>query len=163
MDAEAEEMLQVVDTRGRFLWAASRAECHADSSLIHRSVCVLLFNAAGELYIQRRAMDKDLYAGLRDLSASGHVRIGETEDNAAARELSEELGVRAPIERVQSVLLRLPEETEHATIYRCKHDGVIIPDRDELAGGEFYGQVQVARLPDLTPYALGILTRLEYI
>ncbi len=162
MDVEPEEMLQVVDTQGRFLRAASRAECHADAALIHRSVCVLLFNAAGELYLQRRAMSKDTYPGQRDLSATGHVRTGETEDEAAARELAEELGVRPEIRRVDTMLLRLPAETELATIYRCSYNGTITPDPNELDGGAFYPPAHAIQLPDLTPYAGQILARLGY-
>ncbi len=161
MRSEPPEMLQVVDEQGRFLRAATRAECHADASRIHRSVCVIVFNAAGDLYIQRRALTKDTYPGLRDLSATGHVRTGETEDTAAARELAEELSVRAPIERIHTMVLRLPAETERAAIYRCQYDGAIVPDPNELAGGAFYSPREAARLPDLTPYARCILTRLE--
>ncbi len=162
MGDEPEEMLQVVDARGRFLRAASRAECHADAALIHRSVCVLLFNAKGELYLQRRAMAKDTYPGQRDLSATGHVRVGETEDEAAARELAEELGVWAEIRRVDTMLLRLPAETEVATIYCCSYNGAITPDPNELSGGAFHPPAQAIRLPDLTPYAAQILARLGY-
>jgi isopentenyldiphosphate isomerase len=162
MDVEPEEVLQVVDVKGRFLRAASRVECHVDAALIHRSVCVLLFDAEGELYIQRRARSKDTYPGQRDLSATGHVRVGETEDDAAARELVEELGVRTVIRRVDTMLLRLPAETEFATIYRCSYNGTIIPDPIELSGGAFYPLELAVQLPDLTPYARQILARLGY-
>lgn len=162
MGDEPEEMLQVVDARGRLLRAASRVECHANAALIHRSVCVLLFNAEGELYIQRRAMAKDTYPGQRDLSATGHVGVGETEDEAAVRELIEELGVRAAIRRIDTLLLRLPAETELATIYHCSYNGAITPDPDELSGGAFHPPAQAIRLPDLTPYAAQILARLGY-
>ncbi len=162
MDSNCEEMLQIVDARGRFLRAASRAECHEDRALIHRSVCILLFNAAGELYIQRRAMAKDTYPGQRDLSATGHVRAGEAEDEAATRELAEELSVWVEIEHVDTMLLRLPAETELATIYRCSYEGTITTDPTELAGGAFHQPAEAIQLPDLTPYAGQILARLGY-
>lgn len=159
-DAE-EEMLEVVDERGRFVRAASRTECHADARLIHRSVSVLVYDPAGRLFVQTRARSKDTYPGMRDLSATGHVRLGEAWEEAAARELREELGIAALLRPLGTLLVPMPAETELAAIYRCTHDGPLRPDPKELEGGAFLSPDAARRLPDLTPFAAAILAHLE--
>ena len=161
MAGGGEEMLEVVDESGRFVRAATRAECHSVPSLIHRSVCVLVYDRAGLLFIQKRSRSKEQYPGMRDLSATGHARVGEPDEEAAGRELREELGIEAPLEPLGVFLVRMPAETELAAVYRCEHAGPLHPDPEELDGGEFLPPAEAARLPDLTPFAARILARLS--
>lgn len=160
MPDAAEEMLEVVDERGRFVRAASRAECHADACLIHRSVCVLVYDPAGRLFVQTRAHSKDTYPGMRDLSATGHVRLSEAWEEAAIRELREELGIAPPLHFLGTLLVPMPAETELAAIYRCTWAGPLRPDPEELEGGAFLPPDAARCLPDLTPFAAAILGHL---
>jgi len=50
-------------------------------------------NSEGQLFLQKRSMEKDVQPGKWDMSVGGHVDAGEEPADAAARELSEELGV----------------------------------------------------------------------
>jgi isopentenyldiphosphate isomerase len=154
---DSAELLQVVDERGRPVRAATREECHSDPSLIHRSVCVLLYRADGRLLLQLRSRSKDLYAGMWDLSATGHPRAGEAVESAARRELLEELGVEAGLERVGTALVRAPRETELAEVYRCRHAGPVHPDPGEIAAVAFHTPRAARQVPDLTPYAAALL------
>lgn len=158
MNVDEDELLEVVDSDGGFIRLAPRRQCHSDPSLIHRSVCVLVYDPYGHLFIQKRSRHKDLYASMRDLSATGHARPGEADQEAALRELREELGIEARLEFIGRVLVRQPLETELVTVFRCVHAGPMHLDPIELEGGEFMGPGKVGTLPDLTPYALGILS-----
>ncbi len=159
MTAESAEMLEVVDEQGRFIRLASRLECHSDPSLIHRSVCVLVLDPEGRLYMQKRSRSKARYAGMWDLSATGHVSPGETWEEAARRELAEELGIQADLRLVTTMLVPVPAETELAAIFRCEHGGPIQPDPAEIEYGAFYEVSEALAIPDLTPYAATILQR----
>ncbi len=55
-------------------------------------VHVCLFNARGQLLIQQRQPFKQGWPGLWDLSAGGSVLAGESSQQAASRELREEIG-----------------------------------------------------------------------
>jgi 16S rRNA (adenine1518-N6/adenine1519-N6)-dimethyltransferase len=55
---------------------------------------VFVVNPAGELLLQRRAEAKDYYPGYWDASVGGQVIAGESYEEAAVRELEEELGCR---------------------------------------------------------------------
>lgn len=53
---------------------------------------VFVFNEKGEILLQKRSINI-LSPGLLDKSVGGHVDAGETNEEAAIREMSEELGV----------------------------------------------------------------------
>lgn len=60
--------------------------------LIRRAARVYVFNQSGKLLVQQRS-EKVLKPLLLDQSAAGHVDEGETYEQAAYRELKEELGI----------------------------------------------------------------------
>jgi len=82
----------VLDAEGREIGSAPRAVCHADPSLIHPSVHVVVVTADGCLW-QLRGYGKDSAPGHWDHACSGHVSLGEDALGAAVRELAEEIGV----------------------------------------------------------------------
>lgn len=89
--ANADELFDVVDLDDRVVSQAPRREVHA-YKLLHRAIHVLVHDAAGHLFLQRRSMSKDTFPGCWDSSCSGHVDAGEDYLTAARRELGEELG-----------------------------------------------------------------------
>ncbi len=125
----------VVDDRNRFVRWTDRVEIHA-KRLPHRSVQVLLFDSRGRLVLQRRAKTKRTHPGFWDASASGHVEEPDYVDPAhpdehldaiydavAARELEEELGVRAALERLGTFAPIEGVHYEHYVLYRGVSDG----------------------------------------
>ena len=126
------EYFYVVDEDDNVIGAASREECHSNAKLIHRSVYIFLVNSRGEILIQRRSVNKDLYPGFYTASATGHVNYGEDYDIAAKRELREELGVDAPLRRLCKVKSFSDVEREISMVYVCRYDGPIRFDRNEI-------------------------------
>ena len=90
-----DEIFCVVDRDDHVLGYRTRAECHADATLIHRSVSVVVETSEGMLF-QRRSLRKDSSPGFWDVACSGHVDGEETYAEAAVRELGEELGYHGP-------------------------------------------------------------------
>jgi len=56
-------------------------------------VHVCLFNSNGKLLIQQRQANRKRWAGLWDVSVGGAAMQGESSEDAATRELQEELGI----------------------------------------------------------------------
>ena len=54
----SEELLDVVDEHDRVVGRERRGVIHA-RGLMHRSAQVLLFNSHGQLFLQKRSMNKD--------------------------------------------------------------------------------------------------------
>jgi 16S rRNA (adenine1518-N6/adenine1519-N6)-dimethyltransferase len=132
-----EELFAVVDEKDRVTGSATRRKVHGDN-LRHRAVHILLFNEAGELFLQKRSPWKDRHPFVWDSSAAGHVHAGEDYDTAAGRELEEELGVRLRLERVTK--LPASDRTGHEFIwlYRGRSDGPFPFNRAEIQAGEFF-------------------------
>lgn len=142
-----EEWFDVVNERDEVIRRATRREVHA-TGLWHRSVHVLVFDAGGRVFLQKRSMQKDLCPGLWDSSCSGHLDAGEDYDAAAVRELGEEIGVRLAAGEVPARWLRVNacEETgwEFVWIYGLRHDGTITVEPTEIQYGEWVSPSEVS-------------------
>lgn len=128
-----DERFCVVDEDDRVVGYRTRAECHADPSLIHRSVYVIVDTPQGRLF-QRRGFGKDSAPGGWDASCAGHVDGDEGYAAAARRELMEELGIDAEPEFVGTLLLRVPTETEMTGVFRLAHPGPFLVRPPEVIG-----------------------------
>ncbi|MGD9604402.1 MAG: NUDIX domain-containing protein [Gammaproteobacteria bacterium] len=139
------ERLDVVDGHDRVIASATRGMIHR-AGLWHRAAHVLLFNRAGDLFLQRRAWWKDSEPGAWDSSAAGHLAAGEDYPQAAARELAEELGLTAPV--LLSPLFRLPASAatgfEFVTVFRGVTDQILRPDPLEVIDGRWCGDAELA-------------------
>ncbi len=91
------DQLILVNSEDDELGSADKLSCHDGNGVLHRAFSVLLFNAKGELLIQKRANEKRLWGGFWSNSCCSHPRKGETMDEACDRRMLEELGVRAKL------------------------------------------------------------------
>ena len=105
-------------TTGPVIGDATRAEVHGNN-LRHRAVHILVFNHSSEIFLQKRSRWKDRHPGLWDSSAAGHVDAGEDYDEAADRELNEELGVKAALTRVTKLPASEQTGQEFIWLYRA--------------------------------------------
>lgn len=139
-----EEWFDVVNERDEVIDRALRREVHA-RGLWHRAVHVLVFDATGRVFLQKRSLLKDASPGLWDSSCSGHLDAGENYDAAAVRELAEEIGVTVsqPPER----WFRIPacDDTgwEFVWVYRLRHEGPFVLHPEEIERGEWRTPAEV--------------------
>lgn len=139
------EYFDVIDKSGKIIGKATREECHSDKSLAHRTVHVLVFNSDGELFLQKRAMNKDIQPGKWDTSVGGHLDLGETLQQAVYREMKEELDVEAPVKHIYDYWMHSEVETEYVNTYICVYDGVINIDPGEIDDGRFWGKAEIEK------------------
>lgn len=134
----AEEILDVVDEYDVVVGSATRAEIHR-RGLRHRAVHVLVYDPAGQIYVQRRSWTKDCSPGLWDTSAAGHVDRGETYADAARRELAEELAVAptAPLDMLFALDASRDTGNECVRVYRTLTSDEIVPDPSEIIDGRW--------------------------
>jgi len=85
--------IQIVDENNNPVGSATKQEAWRDG-LIHRVVRISILDKAGRLLVQKRSAQKELFPGRWDNSAAGHVDAGESYEQAALRELNEELGLK---------------------------------------------------------------------
>jgi len=132
-----DEYFYVVDENDKVVGKATREKCHNGSGLIHRSVYIFVLNGRNEIFIQKRSESKDLYPGYYTGSATGHVEYGESYDEAAERELREELGIEAPLRRLCKFRSFSEDEREISMLYVCRYDGPISFNKEEISEGVF--------------------------
>lgn len=140
------EWFDVVNERDEVIGRAPREQLHA-RGLRHRAVHVLVFNARGQLFLQKRSQRKDREPGLWDSSASGHVDAGEDYDTAAVRELQEELGVRPgqPLQRWFKLSACPETDQEFVWVYRLQHEGPFVWPAEEIEDGAWFDPGAVSR------------------
>ena len=141
-----EEIFDVVNECDEVIGRAPRREVHA-RGLLHRAVHVLVFNARGEVILQKRSLKKDRQPGVWDSSASGHVDSGETYDQTAVRELREEISltIAAPLPRLFKIDACEETDAEFVWIYRCVAEGPFTLHPDEIETGGWFAPGFVTR------------------
>lgn len=148
-----EEIFDVVNERDEVVGQAPRSEVHA-RGWRHRAVHVLVFNARGEVFLQKRSQLKDTARGKWDSSASGHLETGEAYAPCAVRELREEIGLAVPQPPQPLFKLDACAATgwEFCWIYRCEHEGPFTLHPEEIETGDWFAPAAltdwVARRPD---------------
>lgn len=136
---EYQEYLDIVTEDNRIIDKALRCECHGNPRLIHRAAHILIFNSAGQLLLQKRSMNKDIQPGKWDTSVGGHVGSGESYEEAAYRELEEELGIKnVNLDYLYDYKMRNEIESENIRSYFCRFDGCIDFNKDEIDETRFW-------------------------
>lgn len=169
------ELFDTFDDDGNPTGLVPRHRVHAEG-LWHRSAHVFLFTGTGELYVQRRAHDKDLYASRWDYSVGEHLQPGESYQAGALRGLREELGLATvrltplgPIRPSVTVdVARGILDRELQQAFRGVWDGEITPDPTEVAAVRRIALTELAhwtqREPDaFTPWFLRELQALRIL
>jgi 16S rRNA (adenine1518-N6/adenine1519-N6)-dimethyltransferase len=133
------ERFPVVDKNDRILRDASRSEVHANN-LRHRAVHILIFNPAGEVYLQQRSRWKDRHPLRWDSSAAGHVVAAESYDETARRELEEELGISIPLKKISKLPASECTDQEFVWLYRGEVAGNLSPNGTEIETGAFFSE-----------------------
>src|SRR5437867_4137970 len=139
-----EEIFDVVNDRDEVIDRQPRGEVHR-LGLKHRATHVLVFNSRGEIFLQKRSMNKDRQPGLWDSSASGHLNSGEDYDACARREVREEIGLE--LKDIPRRLFKLPASSatdqEHVWIYRCQAEGPFTLQPEEIECGGWFTPSEV--------------------
>jgi 16S rRNA (adenine1518-N6/adenine1519-N6)-dimethyltransferase len=149
------ERFPVVDKNDKILRDASRSQVHANN-LRHRAVHILIFNPAGEVYLQQRSRWKDRHPLKWDSSAAGHVGAAESYDETAQRELKEELGITVRLEKISKLPASERTDQEFVWLYQGEVAGELSPNRTEIETGAFLPETVIdgwaaARPEDFAP------------
>ena len=114
-----ENRLEIVDENDVAISTAPRTEIHA-KGLLHREASVIFVTPAGNIIFQRRSWKKDMFPGLLDATASGHVEIGDSYEFTAIKEVKEETGL--DIDEADLILLSKERaKLTDAVTQTCNH------------------------------------------
>ena len=157
------ELVDVVHEHDQIIATVTRAEMRR-ANLRHRGVAVIVLHGDGRLLIHRRADTKDVWPGRWDLAAGGVVAAGEDYDEAARRELAEELGIAADLEVLGTSDYSDADVSVVAHVYLARHDGPVTFADGEVAEARWVDWLELAGLlatqawcPDSISLALPLL------
>lgn len=95
------EYLDILDRNGNKTGEVKpRKEVHTKGYL-HKGVHIWMINSKGELLVQRRSANKDVYPNKLYVSVAGHLVSGEDEMEGIKREILEEIGVEMDVSQLE--------------------------------------------------------------
>lgn len=126
----ADELIDIVDENNNLTGEQKmKSEAHRDG-LWHRAAHIWIYNSKGEVLLQLRAKEKDLFPNVWDVSVAGHVSAGEEPITSALREIQEEIGLTVKAEDlefyktiIEKVKFREIVNNEFHNVYFLKYDG----------------------------------------
>ena len=140
------KLIDIVDDNDNVTGQATWEEMH-EKSLLHRSANVFIFNSKGEIFLHRRNRSLPLYPGMYDVKAGGIVQAGESYEEAARRELKEDLGIEgAKLEYLFSLKFRSPHDNNNRKVFRCVYDGEIRLQEEEIESGRFVTVIEARKM-----------------
>ena len=134
----AEDIFDVVNEHDEIIDQQPRSLVHSQG-MRHRAAHVLVFNKAGQVFLQLRSQSKDNHPGVWDNSCSGHVDAGESYAVAAERELMEEIGllVEEPLEELFKLEARPENGMEFVTVFMTDSEGPFELNAEEIDAGRW--------------------------
>ncbi len=160
-----DEIFEIFDEHDCPAGTARRSECHGNPGLIHRTAHVVVYHPDGRILLQRRSMDKDIQPGKWDTAVGGHVMPGETYEQAAVREMTEELGLPAatPLRFVFDSRIRNEIESENVRVFSTVNAGPFNFQKEEIDEVAFW-DIKALKQPEnrrnFTPNLVQELDRL---
>jgi len=142
------EFLDVVDENDNVIGKASKEDVYKNK-LRHRIVHIMIFNGKGELALQLRSKNVHFCPRHWSTAVGGHVRSGETSEEAALRECEEELGVKVEIEFLSKDLYRVEGVPEKFLItFTAKYEGPFNINPSAVERADFFSLSSVQEMID---------------
>ncbi len=164
--AETREQVVLLDESGNPIGSADKQAVHGADTPRHLAFSCYGFDGSGRLLVTQRALDKSTFPGFWTNTCCGHPAPGEPIEEAVARRMLHELGLR-PLD----LRLVLPDfsyraeyagivENELCPVFVCRLDADTAPSPrpDEVEACEWWGWPRFlaeARDPDsaISPWA----------
>jgi isopentenyl-diphosphate Delta-isomerase len=99
------EEVILVDEMDNATGTMEKMEAH-EKGVLHRAFSIFIFNAKGEMLLQRRALNKYHSGGLWTNACCSHPRPGEETMPAAKRRLMEEMGLKVELQTKTSFVYK---------------------------------------------------------
>jgi isopentenyl-diphosphate delta-isomerase len=132
-----EEYVILVDENDNELGSMEKIEAH-EKAVLHRAFSIFIFNNAGQMMLQRRALSKYHSPGLWTNTCCSHPRPGETLEQATQRRIVEEMGFQCEMREIFHFIYKSPfdhglteHELDHVFMGLYNEDPVINPEEVE--------------------------------
>ena len=151
------ELLNLVDENDCIIGTVDRAEVYEKDIHNVRVIGVFIVDDEGKILVQKRSKKKFYCPNGYDFSVAGHVRAGESYEDAVQREAHEELGVELS-EMKEILYCKYPNEFGLAFfskyfIAKCPNKKLLVTNEKETSRIEFLSiheiQKRLIRYPQM--------------
>ncbi|MFF2012943.1 NUDIX hydrolase [Streptomyces sp. NPDC058195] len=136
------ELVEHVDEHDRVLRIVERDEAVREN-WPHRIAATICRDHGGRILVLRRSETLSRFPGSYDAMVGGAVDVGESYEEAAVRELAEELGVRAPVRFLFKIFYREGISPIWLGVHEAVISEILVPDSGEI---EWHDWLTVAEL-----------------
>lgn len=136
------ETLILVDDQDQEIGHQDKLSCHSGQGILHRAFSLFIFNNAGELLLQQRSQQKQLWPLYWSNSCCSHPRRGETMGEAVYRRLKQELGICTKLQYLYKFKYQVPyldvgAEHELCSVYVGQSDEFAQINQNEIADWKY--------------------------
>ncbi len=128
--------IDVVDDNDRVIGKASEKEIY-EKRLNHRIIHIFIFNDKGEMALQLRSKHKPYCPNHWSATVGGRVDSGEDYEEAALREMQEELGITAELKLIGKEPYKIDGLTQFLATFTARHNGPFRLNPEEVEQTEF--------------------------
>lgn len=144
------EPLILVDDHDREIGHQDKLGCHTGAGILHRAFSLFIFNDAGELLLQQRSIQKQLWPLYWSNSCCSHPRRGETMETAIMRRSQQELGIVTQFQYLYKFKYQVPymnigAEHELCWVFVGRSEDPIQVNENEIAGWRFINARDLAQ------------------
>ncbi len=125
--------------------SVERDRAHAQG-ILHRSGVVFLARSDGYILLQHRSPRKSIFPDCFECSCAFHISFGESYEQAAARELVEEICVSVPLTYLGKFSHHDPPENQVVAVFSCSSDQSLKIDEREASEAHFYSPGEVDKI-----------------
>lgn len=131
------EIIPILNEEGDIIGKEERKVAH-EQELLHPGIRVLVKLSNNKFVFQRRSLTKETNPGKMTFAATGHVKFGQSFEEAAIEELREETGIRADI-----------KDLVYLGDHKDKLEGGTIGKKQHRVWGYFYGYTYQGDISEL--------------
>lgn len=127
------EYLDLVNNDDKVIGVGTREYIDSNNLKNYRVINILIINSNDQIILAQRSKKKKRFGGCYFFSVGGHVMTNEDYEDAAYRELKEELGIK--VETLEEIGYFNPIKlgtSSFSKLYKLKYDGEFIIDKDEV-------------------------------
>ncbi len=142
------EIMDIVNENDEIVGSASKKEIY-EKRLLHRIVHIFIFNDRNEMALQLQGKNKKFCPLHWNTAAAGHPRSGESHEEAALRELEEEIGIRTDIDLKFKDIYEYKDRQGLKKIlitFKGNHNGPFTVNPLEVEKAEFFTMDKIQKM-----------------
>lgn len=146
------EYIDLVDTNDNVIGNDSRENIDKKGLKNYRVINIIVVNSKSQIILAQRSKKKKYFGGCFFFSVGGHVMSNENYEEAAYRELKEELNItKVDLEEIGHFNPYKLGTSSFSKLYKLQYDGSFNIDKNEIETMKVFEQEELSCLVQANP------------